>query len=160
MRGLFLRSKKSSSKNSAKREAFTEFDKIPIETWKEVNEKGNLDLLIISGEYTQDELRVIWTNLYDQYIEEFGVSESYLDLMNLKKDRVLLEIEFQLTGNRFTKTQMSIIDIDILNLISVKNVKFGELVAWLDTKVGFQINLFQTSAQRFYNYLKIHLNGR
>ena len=149
-------SEKSSLQNSKPREAYDSLGKIPIEIWENIKQTNDFSLFIIKGEYLAEELKAIWFKICNEFIQDFGTSDTYKEYMRLKKKRALLHCDLLLTGNRFKNFEMNIVTAQMINVMKTKNIKFEELVAYLDGKVGFPIDTMKTSAKRFYYYVNQH----
>ena len=88
---------------------------MPIYNWFKVINTGNLSFMkkdstfkVSSKVDENKDLKAIdlWHDLNNQFMSEFGQSESALDLMEKKIDLGKLMAEYLITGNKFKLTQI------------------------------------------------------
>jgi len=101
-------------------------------------------------------LLVIWRSLNDEYIKQFGFTESFLDIVRKQKEIALLKVNKIVTGDRSLET---LIDVCMVELETLKKMSGGgtflETKAYIEKGMGFAINPMKTSVAEFYNYIKV-----
>jgi hypothetical protein len=50
--------------------------------------------------------QIVFDDLFDQYIRDFGLSKIHQKLLFAQKKRAMLELDFVITGNRFKLTEI------------------------------------------------------
>jgi hypothetical protein len=68
------------------------------------------------GNHLLDEIH--FEEIFDSYIKEFGLSETYIKLLKTMHKKTLLELDFVLTRNRFKLTE---VEMQIAKLESMVN---------------------------------------
>ena len=66
---------------------------------------------------------IIFDELFDQYIDDFGLSKIHTKLLDAQKKRAMLELDFILTKNRFKLTEIDMQIAKIENML--KNAGSG-----------------------------------
>lgn len=149
-----------SSSDSEQRKHYDSIDTLFVEMWDNIRSTGDLNLLVIHGEYSHIELQEIWFSIDDEFTDEFGRSENYTEFMELKKEWIIKKCELELTGDRFLNTELQILAAEMNSLMTGKSLKFGELVAHVSKYMSFRIKIAETSVREFYNYIKIMSDGK
>ena len=134
---------------------------LPVWNWNQVHETGDLKYLLITDNYkgledhNTEEMSALWMDLYQQYIDEFGINDSFKRYMQKKQQLCAKISEYIQTGDKFKKNKINILELDIKAMVDDKEPqKFGEVVAGVEKFFGFQIDPKVLTVQKYYNYLK------
>lgn len=96
--------------------------------------------------------QTIFDEIFDQYINEFGLSKMHRKLLDAEKKRAMLELDFILTKNRFKLTEIDMQIQKIQNML--KNAGSGisieqsliHISKWMNT----WINVKSISTREFF----------
>jgi hypothetical protein len=96
--------------------------------------------------------QTIFDEIFDQYINEFGLSKMHRKLLDAEKKRAMLELDFILTKNRFKLTEIDMQIEKIKNML--KNAGSGisieqsliHISKWMNT----WINVKSISTREFF----------
>ena len=134
----------------------------PVFVWDRVHSTGDLSWLLLKKKKPDEKLlkklSEAWEKLYNEYLEEFGLSETFKSLKEKEIELALLKLEQVETGDRKLNTIIKILEIELNEMkASTGRAGFMDTKIAIESKFKFQINLHQTSIREFYSYLK-HLN--
>lgn len=125
---------------------YSSIDDLPQWNWEQIHITGNLAYIKQLPTYRNVEidksetLQSLWINIYDEFLEEFGLSKQYMDLLESKKNIARMKNEFIMTDNR-----------SLLNLIKIEEM---ELEASFDKKRGMS---FESVVVGIEKIQKIHI---
>jgi hypothetical protein len=134
---------------------------MPVWNWNKIHETGDLKYLVIADNYkdiegqNNEETANIWLDLYQQYIDEFGINNNFKRFMQKKQQLAAKIAEYIASGDKFKLNKINILEIDIKGMVDEKEPqKFGEVVAGVEKFFGFQIDSKVLTVQKYYNYIK------
>ncbi len=102
-----------------------------------------------------------WTKVYDSYLKEFGLGESYLRVLEYRRDIAILECEYAIDGNTFKRNLIVVKQEELKNYLATQ--KGGSITSALSSLSNWhkrEINEREITVSRFYtmlNDLKIHV---
>jgi hypothetical protein len=143
-----------------KRKHYTSIKKLPILIWWEVTEKSNLDGLAIRGHYSQTELYSIYTELLQEYYDNFGTTEEYEYFVKLRFEYAKSLANFIAIQDGMSKQfyLLAKSEIEDYNKKSIKktenNESLTDILVQIEKQYGFQIDESKLSTYKFYTYLK------
>lgn len=139
---------------------YESIEDMPIYNWFKVN-NGDMRFMLVklSTKYDGVKAREYFDKIYSEYIDVFGISESYLKVIELKKQISVLNIEMAITGDRILKNFIKMAQIE-LNQINSKTNKTNtnEVKVHLEKYLGFRLNEKETSVKEYYTYLNVMAN--
>lgn len=102
-------------------------------------------------------LNELWAKIYDQYIELYGFSETFLEILNKEKEIALIRCELIESGDNifYTHEEIAIQELEALQNKNIGTHNYNETIAAIDNILGTQIDEFKTSVARFYGYIKM-----
>jgi len=134
---------------------------MPVWNWNKIHETGDLKYLVIAEDYKDiegqntEDMAGFWMELYQQYIDEFGVNKDYKRYMQKKQQLCASIADYIASGDKFKLNKINILNIDIKGMVNEKEPqKFGEVVAGVEKFFGFQIDPKALTVQKYYNYIK------
>lgn len=142
-----------------KLQCYDDIDELPIHNWFKVVSTGDYSYLLIDRKKVVKskiaELEKQWKILYDQYIKEFGFSESFLQMFEIKKDIALLQIEKAETGDLVIETFINVKRAELeRKQEDISGSDYYETKAYMEGQIGFQIDSRKMSVMEFYKTLK------
>lgn len=134
-------------------------DEMPIFNWIKILETSDLSYIFISEGIIVNRTEEHWLELQQQYIDEFGLDETYKQRLRLMEQLKNFNIEFVLTRDRFILNLIKICESDIQILNIGKSIKFYEMVDHVEKYKGFRIDPKKISVKSWYYSLKNMSNG-
>ena len=137
-------------------------EELPVYNWEKIHSTGKLAYLLDGVDpkahkyLGQEDLHEIWLNIYQQYIDEFGLSQSYKDWLRIKRKIILLEIKAAISGDKVLLTFANV-EKEKLRMFfdGGEKANFNESVGILEKHLGFQIDPKQFSVLKFYTHVKL-----
>jgi hypothetical protein len=108
------------------------------------------------SDYTKVDYSLVglWNNLQNQYLDEFGITEEFEQILKLKKKWIIKKADYLLTGERFKLTELDIIEAEINETMNSKiTVDKDDTVIMLETKLNRELNPHKISVKKYYNYI-------
>ena len=107
-------------------------------------------------------LSLIWDKLQFEFIETFGVSESFQKIMECKRMIEIYKAEMLIDGDKSLQT---FIDIEVSKIEKItsryeSSAKSNEIKAYLESKLHFRIDEKAVTVKEFYSWLKVTTNGK
>lgn len=131
----------------------------PIKVWEKVHKSGDLSHLYVKPKKVTKKdvpkLQAAWEKIYDEYLSEFGLTETFADIMELKRQIALANLRVILTGDRIYVTEAKIKEIELAELERVAHSgSIMDAKKAIEMQYKFQLNMNTTSIREFYSYLK------
>lgn len=171
---LSKKSKKNLRKQLEKKflpKCFNSLDVLPVKIWWDLNETGNICLLLrpkintygYKEEYSLDDneiaiLNVLFIDLLNDYIKRYGFSDSYKAILNLKKQMATHYVNLIVREDNTEKVHINIIKQEIEELqneMSLRKTDNLELKAYLDKELGFRIDTLTCPVTEYMSYIKM-----
>ncbi len=160
---LFVKNllKRFGKKSLHKSEVFSSIDDLPQWNWSQIHKTGNLAYLKKLNTYRKIEidnslvLEKIWLSIYDEYLEEFGLSKEYKEILERKKEIARLKNEFIMTDNR---SLLNFIKIEELELEATfdksESMSFESVVIGIEKIQKIRLNPKEITVYVYHNYLR------
>lgn len=131
----------------------------PVFVWEKIHKTNDLSWLLVKSrkidEKLQAKLDAAWEKMYNEYLEEFGFSDSFRMIKQREIERAVLQCRLIKTDDRSYETEIEIADLEIADLKrGVGGYDLREAKRAIEMNVKFQINMNTTSIRDFYGYLK------
>lgn len=97
----------------------------------------------------------MWENIFDSYLQEFGLNKKYEMMLKAIQKRALLEIDFVLTRDRFKLTQIELQVERLKSMISNANngMSIEKTLIYLSKWIGQWINTKSITTREYFNLL-------
>jgi hypothetical protein len=143
---------------------FRSIDELPIKIWFDIHSSGDYRLLlkgITKEECDFERLYDYWKELYNEYIERFGLSESFLENLNLQIEIAKLKADLLITGKRHLRTIIKIKEEELNygNTRVKKPLGLEELLARMSKFYSFKLESKELTVTQYYSYLNVVTNG-
>lgn len=142
------------SYNKYRRRAYLNIDTLPIAFWFAIHETNDYNGLVIKGRYSDDELDDLWTEIQQQYIDEFGLDEKFAEYLRLNKKLINLKIDLAVTERRHLENVILIVQSDIDGLYTAQKQTFHDNLVLLEKSYQIIIDPMTTSTKKYYYYIK------
>jgi len=157
-------------KRNLKQQSLEVYDSIfnlPQWNWEQIHKTNNLSYLKVLTTYrkvevdTSNELQELWEEIYEEYIEEFGFSNSYNDLINSKIYIAGLKHEYIKTSNRVLLNVIRIAENKLSKEGAGEALNLLEAVQHIEKHQGIKLNSRTITVADYHAYIKtISKNGR
>lgn len=142
-----------------KLEYYKSLDEMPVYNWFKIQQTNDLKYMLVKTRKVStkeiEELEKGLKKLSSEYIDTFGISDEYRQILELSRDIEVLKIDFILTQDRSLLTMIEI-KKDQLKAISQNKNKSDvhKLKMHADKYMGFSINTKETSVKEFYTIIE------
>lgn len=145
-------------KKLKKAELYDSIETMPIYNWFKINETNDLRWVLKDFNaqigINAKALLNAWNKIFDEFIEVFGIPDKLREIMEMKRDIMILESQVALKGDR---TRLPFIEIkrDALEklLKSEKKGVINQAKIYVEKFMGFRLNEKETSVKEFYGYV-------
>lgn len=128
-------------------------DTLPMSAYRRILKTGNLSIL---GEASPEELKDRWAEISDSITEIIGVNDSYIQLIDLKCQIIILKEYYKETGDRFALTQIDIAQRQLAELSTIKQTgSFETEYISVCKNLGFQLDLDKTTVKQYFSAIKM-----
>jgi hypothetical protein len=140
-----------------KKDYFNSIDSLPIWNWWKIAETGNLIYLYKDEDKydkTDYSLVSIWNTLQNEYLDTFGITAEFEQILKLKKKWIIAKSDFLITGDRFILNSIDEIESDINETMKAKiTTDKGDTIVMLETKLSRELDPKKISVKKYYNYI-------
>lgn len=140
-------------------ELWSDIKEMPIYNWISILETGDLGFIFKTKGILGYKASEHWLGLQQEYIDEFGLDESYKQQLRLMDKLHRLNINFCLTRDRSLLNLIKITEIDLNQSNNEKIITFHEILDHAEKYKGFAIDPKKISVSRWYSTLKNMSNG-
>lgn len=158
---LFVKNlfKRLGSKSQPK--LYTSIDTLPQWNWNQVHKTGNLSYIKVLNHYRKlevDDDQVLidmWHDIYNEYIEEFGLSKEYLAMLEKKKQIARMKNEFIQTSNRSLLNFIKIEEIELAATFDkTEGLSFEQVVVGIERIQKINIDVKKITVYQYNNYIR------
>lgn len=135
---------------------YKSIDDLPLDNWIKCNNGDITHVRIKNEEGTEEEDELIWENIYDSYIKEFGLDKMYKKMLDSMRKRAELELDYVITGDRFKLTliNMEITRMEQLMSNAGVGMSIPETLIHLSRWMGSFINTKNITTREYFTLLK------
>jgi len=143
---------------------YSSIDDLPMYNWKKIHDTDELKWLFVGKVKCENtiELEKLWGNIYDEYLGEFGLSQDYKDILNVKRKIANLQADYIIKGDRILLNYINIEENALQSLYDSNKggSTFRDSLVHLEKMQGIKINTKTITVADYYNYLRsIKNNG-
>ncbi len=157
---------KQSEDKSKQLNVYRSIDDLPIKRWFSVQKTGDVSFILTEQREIEPaeevELWSIWENIFNEYMERFGLSEEYKEDLQNKIDLANLKADFIISGDRYFKTMIRVQE-EIIRANqddSGKEFELEILLAKMSKFYGFKLTSRELTVAEYYSYLENIKDGR
>ena len=153
LRKLLNRLKRNTS-NSPER-YWESIDEMPLHNWIKCND-GKINFIRKKEVKDEGKDEEKWNDIFDQYIQRYGLSEMYLRLLKVLKEKALLELDYVKNGEKFKITLINIQENKLQSMISNNGngLSINEALIHISKWVGYRLNPMEITVVEYFNILK------
>lgn len=128
---------------------------MPLFNWIKCNE-GKIEFTKISDEGTPEMDVITWEIIYNDYLKEFGLSETYKRMLNAMKKKALLELDYVITGDRFKLTEVEIEQTRLNSMLqnAGNGMTIEESLIYISKWLGTWLNAKNITVREYFNLLE------
>lgn len=140
---------------------YTTIDEMPIWNWNKIYTTGEMRYLYknLKGKNNEYSLNK-WQELQNEYINKFGLDDSFKQKLRLMKKAIQLNCDFVIKKDRFILNELAIVESQIENFESIKSMDFYEIKDYVEKYKGFRIDPKTTTVTEYFFALKNMRNGK
>ena len=134
---------------------------LPQWNWNKVMSTGNFQYLKVAESYKNIEsdnryyLTKQWNEIFDEYLEEFGRSEKFLEILSKKKSIASLKNRFIQTGDRILLNFIRIEESELESLLNdEEGIDFGKMITIFEEKFKREIGVRDITVYQYHNYVR------
>jgi hypothetical protein len=130
---------------------------LPVFIFDQINKTGDFSLLLKTKEkkINQIELEKVWENIYNEFIAEFGISETLLLYLKNMRMAINYYIKAYIQGDRTALNLAKVRVNDAEQIFKQESKSSNNIYAIVSKYMGFRINPMEISTREFYQYLKL-----
>lgn len=128
---------------------------MPLFNWIKCNE-GKIEFTRINDEGNPEMDVITWQMIYNDYLKEFGLSETYKRMLNAMKKKAILELDYVLTGDRFKLTEIEIEETRLNAMLqnAGNGMTIEESLIYISKWLGTWLNVKNITVREYFNLLE------
>jgi hypothetical protein len=127
---------------------------MPIYNYLQVVEQGNNKALIRKWGLFKSNFTTAFEEIQRQLVNRFGISESYMDVLEKRQEIACLQIDLHVTDDKFNKTLIGIAESELNELTNRKSSTTDEIKDYLEKYKGFHLSLHTITVAEWFGYVK------
>ncbi len=154
---LFRKSEKKSQLN----DAFSSIYDLPQWNWNQIHLTGNYGYIIKKQSYLKlelnnsDHLKQLFNQIYDEYIEEFGLSDNYIKMIEGRKRIAAMQHQYIQTGDRSILNMIEIEELEMKNEFnSSEGLRYEAVVMAIEKRQSIAIDPKTITVYKYNNYIR------
>ena len=133
---------------------YNNIDTMPIYNYLQVVEQGNNKALIRKWGLFKSNFTTAFEEIQRQLVNRFGISESYMDVLEKRQEIACLQIDLHVTDDKFNKTLIGIAESELNELTNRKSSTTDEIKDYLEKYKGFHLSLHTITVAEWFGYVK------
>ena len=159
---LFVKSLfRKQEENLPTSEVYSSIDDLPQWNWSQVHKTGNLAYIKKLKSYRKLELdnslvlEQLWLQIYDEYLEEFGLSKEYKEILDRKKHIARMKNEFIMSSDRSLLNFIKIEELELeASFDKSEGMSFESVVNGIEKLQKIPIKIKEITVYEYNNYLR------
>lgn len=143
-----------------KNDYFDSIENLPLWNWWKIADTDNLIYLYKRDVYEGEDwsLSAEWDGIISEFIDEYGLSNEYQEVLSLKKQWIDKRSEYLLNGmDRFLMFESELIEIDIKEAMRVKiKGKKEDTLIMLEEKLKREIDPKKITVKKCFDYINYY----
>jgi len=131
---------------------YDSIDTMPTFNYLKVVDEDNITFMIKKKGLFGNHERA-FENIQRQLVDRFGLSESFIEIIELQKEIIALKCEVAISGDKFNNTFIRIHEEELKQKLEQKSLKSNELKILIEKWIGFKLNLHELSVSEWFSYL-------
>lgn len=141
---------------------YTSIDDMPVYNWfKCIDLKDYSYCAIDKTDLDFEKCKECFSDLYNEFLDVFGVNEHLKNVFELQNQITLLKIDKALYKDESLQTFIELKEIELNELLAVKSEKTKTYKVEIEKYLGFRLNEKEVAVKEYYEYLEaLKDNGR
>lgn len=131
---------------------------MPVFNWfKCLDSKEYKHCLVNINDYKEsinDSCIEAFSNLYAEYIDTFGISQTLTDIIETQNEILLMKIEKAINEDKTLDTFITLKELELKDKLNVKQTKTNTAKVAIEKYLGFRINEKEVTVKEYYDYLE------
>jgi len=133
---------------------YNNIDTMPIYNYLQIVEHGNNSALIKKPGFFKRNFIKAFENIQRQLVDRFGISEPYMEQLELRQEIAALECDVAITDNRFNNLFINIKKTRLKALQERKGNTTDEIKIMIEKDLKFYISLHKITVAEWFSYVK------
>lgn len=130
---------------------------MPVHNYFKLHETNEIKWLVekkgIFGA-TKEAIEKAFSTIQEQIINEFGLSETYAEILQLKQEIAMYKCDNAIENTNFYNTFVNVKEIELKQLEEQKGTTKEEMQLHLTKFIGVKLNYKETTVKEYYTYIK------
>ena len=100
-------------------------------------------------------LSIIWSRVYDQYIDRFGMNDDFISYLMKQREISIMKIDRWLNDDRSLETLIDVAELELKEITENGGSDFFETKSAMEKELGFMIDVKKCSVTEFYSYIRL-----
>lgn len=137
---------------------YKSIDELPIFNWFKIQDTNDVSWMMIKKKkmttYRLLVLNKAFSDCQAEYLDAFGVNETYKKILMLKWQISVLRSEMVIHEKRTNKVFIDLKEIELKGILSEsKKTETGNVRVMIEKHMGFKLNEKEITVKEFYEYL-------
>lgn len=133
--------------------SWVSIDEMPLYNWIKCTEENDYRYVLKDINKGRGvDLHDAWYKVYDDYIKRFGLGDLYLRLLNVMKEKALLELEFVETREKFKLTEINIREAKLKSMMANRGegISINTALVYMSKWLGYHLNTREVTVLEFF----------
>ena len=131
---------------------YDSIDTMPTFNYLKVVDEDNITFMIKKKGLFGNHKKA-FDNIQRQLVDKFGLSQSFIEIIELQKEIIALKCEVAISGDKFNNTFIRIHEEELKQKLEQKSLKSNELKILIEKWIGFKLNLHEISVSEWFSYI-------
>jgi len=133
---------------------YNNIDTMPIYNYLQIVEHGNNSALIKKRGLLMSNFIKAFENIQRQLVDRFGISQPYIEQLELRQEIAALECDVAISGDRFNNLFINIKKTRLKELQERKSTSTDEIKIMIEKDLKFYISLHKITVAEWFSYVK------
>jgi hypothetical protein len=132
---------------------------MPLYNWVQVTEEGKMEYVCKDIEMANNiDVQSAWEHIYDDYLRRYGLSKLYKRLLEVKRKKAILELDYVITRDRFNLTLIEMEESNIEQMINNRGagVSINTALVYLSKWIGYRLNWKELTTLEYFNIMDLY----
>jgi hypothetical protein len=133
---------------------------MPLLNWMKITEENDMRYMFKNIDQIDPgiDLDEAWHTVYDDYLRRFGLSKMYKRLLEVKKKKALLELDYVITRDRFNLTLIEMEESNLEAMLRNKGegVSITTALVYLSKWLGYRLDPRDTTALEYFKIMELY----
>lgn len=135
-------------------------EELPLDNWIKVTEESKIEYVCrdITKVVPGPVMEQAWESIYDDYLKRYGLTKMYKRLLEVKKRKALLELDYVITKDKFNLTLIEMEERNIEQMLNNKGVgvSIRTALVYLGKWVGYRLDPREMSTLEYFTLMDLY----